>query len=260
MLIPPFIGINGIVTPYEVSWLLPLIPPAHSHRLMVGVLASHATLTGKPDRRPGRTPHTDNIASIFRRDARCLNLIHYYTAERDTLVEQLRQLKDLGGSNLHGFQLHTAWPDPTAVHQLRNELGRPVIGLQVGSTALKLVHDDPTTLAERIGEYHGDIDYVMIDTSGGKGKLFDSGLATETLFTLREHHGSWLRLGVSGGIGPSSLDRVEPFTRSLPDLCLIAEGKLRDDTDDHLDFDIAGTYVKDSFHMLRGTSMRSPAP
>jgi hypothetical protein len=163
-------------------------------------------------------------------------------------------MHELGGVYLDGFQLNISWPDPKVVERTHRELrskspsadeGMTIV-LQVSNGAMKKIGDDPLAFAKRVGEYHGNIDYILLDPSGGEGKPFVTSRARELLLALREAHGSWLRFGVAGGLGPDSLDLFQPLLPEFADVSIDVEGKIRDMPEDTLNLTRTQAFVSGS--------------
>ncbi len=227
--------------------------PVSSDRLvMIGVLASQTTVfLGLKNKWPNRYPNPSDIASIFPNHHLALNLIHYNTKESDTLLKQMLEVTELSGSNFQGFQLNVAWPSPLVLEGYRREFGNMKIVLQVGGYAFKKIGNSPVNLARKVvGEYHGLVDHLLLDPSGGFGKPFNTELAREYLDELRGQGAeNFLGLGVAGGLSPTTLNLVEPLVQDYPELSIDAEGRLRDEND-RIDQSIAKEYVSKAFHIF----------
>lgn len=217
---------------------------------MVGVLANSKTIKGIPNKRLNRYPPPGEIGNIFQPHPLALNLIHYNTKERETLFDQMREVRSLAGPHCHGFQLNIAWPDPNVLTRLAAQSQQTIIVLQIGSRAFEMVDRSPKKLAEKIAqEYTELVDYILLDPSGGYGKPFDPRATQVYLETLTSKN---IRggLGVAGGLGPSTLNLLEPLVRGFPDLSIDAEGKLRN-KEDRLDCELARNYVQSALALFR---------
>jgi hypothetical protein len=198
--------------------------------LMIGALATMKTMFGLRNKWPNRYQTIDKIADIFPAHPLALNLIHYNTKELGTLTDQLVTMTGFGGKNLHGFQLNIAWPPPTALIAYRERCPAKQIVLQVGGHALEMVDRSPAKLAERAAEYEEFIEYVLLDPSGGYGRLFDPEYARDCLSALRAKNLK-IGLGIAGGLSSATLRLVEPLAAEFADLSIDAEGRLRDEND-----------------------------
>lgn len=244
----PYIGATGITDAKQTKMLLSNVPHGSSHHLMVGVLASSKTIAGMANRWPMRYPKVERIGNVFKKDSRSLNLIHYSTDEQQTLFNQLLHLKEIGGPNLHGFQLNFAWPNISALEEYRKDNPGSYIVLQIGGRAMAKA-GSPKSVAAMLGPYNPFIDSILIDASGGYGKTLDPIEARNYLHEIAST-GYSFGLGLAGGLGLHSLSIVEPFLREFPDLSIDAEGKLRNERTDKLDLYLAAMYVKNAFRMV----------
>jgi hypothetical protein len=171
-----------------------------------------------------------------------LNLVHYNTDKPDTLCQQMVELTGLGGPDLHGYQLNIPWPPVTELSRYRRRFPEIKIVLQISQTSLQMVDSSAPDLADKLArEYAGLVDYILLDPSAGYGIPLDSRWAAEYLQVLHEAD-LGMGLGVAGGLGPSSLDLVEPLINDFPDLSIDAESRLRDE-DDRLDTGKARDYI-----------------
>jgi hypothetical protein len=227
----PYIGITGFMSRAEVEVILSKLSPSNNHLLMVGVLASWKTLRDVPNKWPNRYPPVGKIANIFSTDPRALNLIHYHTDESETLLHDLCWLTDLGGKLLHGFQLNVKWPSPKILDEYRVKHPDKKLVLQIGGGALEEIKHSPIRMAVRVAmEYNDLADYLLIDPSGGFGRDLDIEKTLDYLRALKEADIK-LTLGVAGGLNGFSVPALKKITDEFPELCLDAEGRLRDEQD-----------------------------
>ncbi|MFH0779355.1 MAG: hypothetical protein V1928_00675 [Parcubacteria group bacterium] len=240
----PYIGITGFMSRSEVDAILAEVPAELNRQIMIGVLASYKTLQHFKNSMPNRYPELEKIGSIFREHPKALNLIHYNTKERETLCAQLLGLAKIVGPNLHGFQLNISWPEPKELDVFHLQCDQKMkIVLQIGAGAFRKVDDSPEKLARKVkAEYEGLIDYVLLDPSGGAGKQFDPEKAKEYLDALIDVNVN-AALGVAGGLNAETLGPVATLAIHFPDLCIDAEGRLRD-KDDNLDLTLALAYLR----------------
>lgn len=244
----PYIGVTGFMNWSEVDEVLKAVPPDARHKLMVGVLASSKTLRGVRNKYPERYPAMLNVMDIFPDHPAVLNLIHFNTEPEDDLLTQLKTLSALGGPNFHGFQLNIAWPEPYTLRRYREFRPQDRLVLQCGSKAMLAVGNNPVTLAERFALYRDTCDTILIDPSGGKGQLLEpEAIAYFVKAILRLIPGA--TVGIAGGLSPETLDVIAPLARDYPDLCIDAEGRLRD-KDDKLNLERARAYVEKAYQLF----------
>ncbi|MEX1061809.1 MAG: hypothetical protein WEC39_01715 [Patescibacteria group bacterium] len=243
----PYIGITGFTGPEEVAGALRVFPIDSKRKLMVGVLATYKSLRGIPmkPKWAKQTPKPEEIANIFLPDSRAINLVHLSTEEgkEDTLLADMLKVHELAGPHLHGFQLNVAWPQMNQLYTYRTIKDKKYqIVLQIGQKAVEKAGGTPEGVVKMIELYAENIDAILLDPSGGLGKKFDPERARQLLKAVADQ--DWgLNLGVAGGLGPDSLNLVEPLVGDFPDLNIDAQGRLRNE-DNELDLQLADNYLK----------------
>lgn len=244
----PYIGITGFMSLGDALHVLDTVPANVNRLVMVGVLASLKTMRGTQNKWPNRYPAMDKIADIFPAHPLALNLIHYNTKEKETLGDQLVAMTKFGGANMRGFQLNIAWPSLDVLAEYKRAYPAKQIVLQVGGHAFEMVNHSLEQLASRVAEYDGVVEYVLLDPSGGYGKLFHPGRARDYILALKAQN-LRMGIGVAGGLSPTTLDLVEPLAREFPDISIDAEGRLRTQ-EDHLDLNVANEYLRKALAMF----------
>jgi hypothetical protein len=244
----PYIGITGFMTACEVSNILGSVPEKSDRLVMIGVLVSLKTMQGIKNKFPNRYPEMEDIAEIFQDHTSALNLIHYSTDEKENLLEQMIKLTEIGGSNLNGFQLNVVWPKVEIIRDYRRIYPEKQIVLQVGNHALEQINHSPQKASIKIAEYEGLIEYVLLDTSGGYGKQFNTEIMSNYMRFLKENNPT-VGLGVAGGLSYETLHILEPIVKEFPDLNIDAEGRLRDG-EDRLNINLAKEYLKKAFNIF----------
>lgn len=245
----PYIGITGFTSKNEATEALSAMPCSVDRYLMVGVLASSKTLRGEKNKYPNRYPAVEKITGIFPDDPRALNLIHYSTDDPATLSKQMLELASLAGPNLHGFQLNCAWPPPSELQLFCNAYPETKVVLQIGERSLEMVGNSSYGLSIKLHmEYKGLIDYVLLDSSGGRGQILEVEKMSKYLYVLQTLP-TQIGLGIAGGLSPQSLPLIEPFIRDFPDLSIDAEGCLRDGSD-KLDIITVKEYIREAWKIF----------
>lgn len=254
----PYIGITGFTARWEVQQVLKyaseILKPDNPERLiMIGVLASLTTLRNGKNKWPNRYPEMDKIAGIFVQHPLALNLVHYNTNEPSSLFDQMVEMTEWGSSYMQGFQLNISWPDISALANYRRIYPEKQIVLQIGLRALEAVDNSPKETADRVWEYGKMIDYILLDASGGYGRVLDPEFALDFLEPIwflgsMDHLG----LGVAGGLCPKTLHLIGPLIKEFSnDLSIDAESGLRtSQPDDQLDLNIAKEYLWRSLAMF----------
>jgi len=237
----PYIGVTGFTVKREVTAATNVyddLSDKGERLLMIGVLASSKTLAGRPNKWPNRYPKVQNISQLFPPHRRTVNLIHYATDDQATLSEQLQKLELLGGRNLDGFQLNMAWPDPNLI--IVSE-GKRVV-LQLGRRALEDFSDNPENVARQLEHYKGIVTDVLIDASGGCGVPMDLEIVEDYVHTLIARHGSWLGIGVAGGLFHENMSQLRQLVEKFPNISVDAEGRLRT-ASDNLHYGLVESYI-----------------
>lgn len=241
----PYIGVTGVKTPLEVAQLvaardqLDPIWPEH-YLLMVGTLVSRKTLYGEPPSDPDQYPQHTDIPSLLVDDRRLYQVAHFNTRD-PWLFDQLVRLSDVAlsaGARWDAIQLNLEWPSEAQLHRFRHSLpasGAPKIILQIGSEALSQIGNRPEWLPERIMVYHGLVDAVLLDASGGTGQALDVEFMARALSALKDTHPPY-EVGVAGGLDSTSVGKLAPLIKEWPGLSWDAQGKMRHpDARQHLD-------------------------
>jgi hypothetical protein len=252
----PYIGVTGFMSEADVREVLFVVPKDARHKLMVGVLASQKTFRGEQNKYPNRYPSKDVIGSIFVEHPQALNLVHYHTLVSDQmLASELMAVRHAAEPHCHGFQLNVRWPSPKAleIYHHASSIGfRPkqdVVVLQCGRSAMADVDFVPEKLAQRVTDYKGLVDYVLIDPSGGKGQGFDRRFAYECMCELTKFVPD-MGLGVAGGLAAEMVGSIEDLLKTHPDISIDAEGRLRK-PDDSLKVGAANHYVVAANRLFR---------
>lgn len=256
----PYIGVTGFTKLNEVQSALNAFPPTSNafpycvgRQLMVGVLATWKSLRGIPmkPKWAKQTADPNSIRDLFLDDRRVVNLVHYSTEEgqEDSLLSDMLKIHELAGPNFHGLQLNVAWPPWKALSEYRYRVGESCrrIVLQVSQKAVEMAGGTPERVAEKVCLYIGLIDDVLLDPSGGQGKPFGINHAREFLSAVA--YGWGIGLGIAGGLGPDSLDLVEPLIQEFPDLNIDAQGRLRNAEND-LDPNLVSAYLTKALQLF----------
>lgn len=249
----PYIGITGFSKPEEVSAALQVFANNGSRKLMVGVLATYKALRSIPmkPKWAKQTPNPASISGLFPNDERVVNLVHFSTEEgqESSVLADMFKIHEVAGPNFHGFQLNVAWPQINQLDDYRAAMGwGHRIVLQLGQKAVEVVGGTTQGVVDMLYHYAGVVDDVLLDPSGGLGKPFDTERARELLSAIAEQ--GWdLGLGVAGGLGPDSLNLVEPLIVEFPNLSIDAQGRLRN-ADNDLDPNAVNAYLAKALQLF----------
>lgn len=256
MFVGAYSGVTGFTSSKEIKAVvypvLDILLRNKRHLVQCGVLASKKSLAGIPTKYPHRYPAHGDIGKIFQSIPGTLNLIHYHTNREDLRPHEIEEVIDLGGQYCHGVQLNIAWPDPETLFSLQLRSKVTIVVLQIGTHAFEMVDNSPEHLVRRVAEYKNLADYVLLDRSGGHGKILDPERMRDYLRALTEAN-LGMGLGVAGGLNHESVPVIVPLLSEFSDLSHDGEGGFRD-ANDHLVTDRAVMYLKKSFALAEANS------
>ena len=144
------------------------------------------------------------------------------------------------------------WPDPDQIaNGVRASRKQIEVILQIGKNALEEVGNDPQAVIEKLGNYEGVIHRVLLDKSMGKGLGMDADGLIPFARAIRESVPT-LGIGAAGGLGPETIQLVEPLVPVITDLSIDAQGRLRPSGNalDPIDWNMAGNYLVRALQLL----------
>lgn len=196
-------------------------------KLMIGVMMSFKTMTGKPSKWTNIFPKKEDVASIFVDHHRAFNTLHYADYDSNTSVAHLVEAVEWGGPQLHAIQLDMIWPPDVIVKGLKRRFPKLKVVLQINTKALGIVEGNPDLLVEWLKRYGGAVDYALLDKSHGKG----IGMEAEVLLPfLRAIADQLPEMGLvgAGGLGPYTMNLAEPLIKEFgTKISLDMQGQLR---------------------------------
>jgi phosphoribosylanthranilate isomerase len=239
--IKPYIGVTGFKTKEEIKNItsgfendekfkpFPEENNSYKFKIMLGFLASEKRMKEKDV--PGkRSPAAKDLPELISHvQSWALPMIHYYTNNKETLVEQIREVfSNLYPNLCSAIQLNVDWPPVEKLEKILCEMPNLKIVLQLPERAMEnLSIEEITTRAK---EYDELASYVLIDPSGGKGKEFDVKYGIELMLALKGSMNNPI-IGIAGGFSPENVcERIKKIKEKYFDLfCIDAEGKLMED-------------------------------
>lgn len=176
----PYIGVTGISEIEEAKRITEsfikedLATKGGGRRGMIGLLASQKTLSSGDQLRI-KYPNLERIRQIFEATGgHAFNTLHYHTYQVAGVTEQLDELLSRNGlyadKLCEGVQLNISSPPPNEVEKTRVKFPDLKIILQLGPRML--TENGPITIAENLAPYIELVHYVLIDPSGGRGRVF----------------------------------------------------------------------------------------
>lgn len=255
----PYIGITDFTNISQVLEMLRIFnryrEPGLNRRLHVGVMMSQKTLLGLPTKWADAMPRKETIADIFG-SQKAMNCLHYADYEAVDVVKNLTAAIKWGGDGMTALQLDMCWPDPDMVAEAVLQSGQSLeVILQVGKRALEEEGNDPEKVVRRIEKYAHLVEYVLLDKSSGKGLGMDAeGL--RPFIRIVDRHLPHVGVTVAGGLGPTSMQLVEPLLEEFPNLNIDAQGKLRQSGNalDPIDWNMAGQYLIRALDLFQRTA------
>lgn len=250
MMHKPYIGITDFMTAQQVDdtlhWMnVNRVESPIPRALGVGVMMSYKTLNGIKTQWSEAFPKKQDVASIFIKHPKAYNVLHYADMEGIDLLTNLEQARFFGGSNLHAMQLDMVWPDSREVYRFKQSNRDIDLILQIGTKAFELVGNDPEKFLMKLDEYGESLEAVLLDKSMGKGLGMDAQALLPFVRAITDRFGNNIRIVVAGGLGPNSIDLVEPIAREFPLISIDAQGRLRPSGNalDPIDWSMASEYV-----------------
>lgn len=250
-----YIGITDFANAGEVMNMLRVFnthkPSWWQGLLHVGVMMSYKTLNGIPTKWKDAWPEKEKVKEIFLRNKDLLNVIHYADYEGINVFENLKKVHLLGGPNMHAIQLDMIWPNPKSVQRFRRDKSEIGIILQINRQCLEITRNDDLQLLRKIKEYGSSVDVVLLDMSAGKGIPMESNVLLPRIEMLKENLPS-MKIAVAGGLGPETIQLMEPIWEKHPEISIDAQGQLRPSKNalDPIDWKIAGDYLTGALGLL----------
>jgi hypothetical protein len=259
MALDPYIGITDFTSFDQVERMLKVFREheqyATSQRVLhVGVMMSFKTLNGVETKWSKAFPPKETVSNIFQPgDLDLYRCLHYADYSHETKFTDLAHALEYAGPFVDAIQLDMPWPEPgmvaSGVHASRKQIE---VILQVGKNAIEDVNNDPAEVVHRLEDYDGVIHRVLLDKSMGRGLGMDA-IGLIPFAQAIKNRFPHLGLVVAGGLGPDTMELVEPLAKEFPDLSIDAQGKLRPSGSalDPIDWDMAGLYLVKALDLLK---------
>lgn len=249
--IPRFISITGFMAHAQVVEMERAFRaaggPASGLRLGVGVMTGRTLRARKRTRLDRIFPPVGEIPKIFaslpdespgsaRGPFRVLHWVDHNRLDRQGAIGHLIDAVGEAKPGINALQLDMVWPQVAELEQLRRAHPDIPVILQVGRRAMQELSEEarpsgltaPDRLAARIARYQGPLPLlagVLLDRSEGEGILLDGRLLAEEAAALRLRFRD-LALVAAGGLGPDTVDALDPVLARDPDLSIDAQAGL----------------------------------
>lgn len=197
---------------------------------------SKKTMLGLPSRWAKVFPANNVVHEIFLRRGIAYNCLHYadYGSPDPEFAKNLLRAMRHSGKYLDAVQLDIPWPDPQGIADAIQAVKRfPEVILQVGQQAFEEIDNDPDLLIRKLNSYTLNsskgptsvIHRVLLDRSMGEGKPLDPQDLLRFMRVIREKRPD-LGLVVAGGIGPKTLNLLDPILAEFPDVSTDSQGAM----------------------------------
>ncbi len=231
------------------------LPKGMKRKLMVGAMMSHKTLHNLSTEWAKVFPDKNTVASIFGSEE-AYNCLHYVVSQfdnRELWRDIAIAISHYGGLDIHAIQLDRAiWPDPgqiaNGVHTARRHVE---VILQINGTALDEVDNEPSKLVRKLKDYEGVVHRILLDKSMGRGLTLNPEELAPFIRAIKSDL-PWLGVGVAGGLGPDTLEIIQPLVEEFPDLSIDAQSRLRSSGNavDPIDWDMAKAYLVNALKVV----------
>ena len=254
----PYIGITDFTDFEQVERMLQTfhahLAPNSKRILHVGVMMSYRTLNDIETKWAKAFPSKEKISDIFRpidgeTHYYCL---HYADYSGMTTFNDLSRAIGYAGPYIDAIQLDMPWPEPgliaNAVHTSRRQIE---VILLIGKNEMEQANNNPAEIIQRLKDYSGVIDRVLLDKSMGRGLGMNANDLIPFAVAIRENFPS-LGIVVAGGLGPETIHLVEPLVAVIPDISIDAQAKLRPSGNalNPIDWNMAENYLIKALQLL----------
>lgn len=254
----PYIGITDFTNFEQVGRMLQLFiahrAPDSNRMLHVGVMTSYSTLNDTEMKWSNAFPPKEKIAGIFQPivDEIHYYCLHYLDYNHYTTFLDLARAIQLAGPYVNAIQLNMTWPEPqivaSAVHTSRRQIE---VILQIGKNAMEEANNNPAEVVERLEQYNGIVDRILLGKSLGSGIGIDAGSLIPFVQAIREAVPT-LGIGFAGDLGPETIHLAEPLIAVFSDLSIDAQERLRPSGNvlDPIDWGMAEEYLIQALQLL----------
>jgi hypothetical protein len=228
--------------------------PGSERLLGVGVMMSYKTLKDIETPWSDAFPQKEQIRSILACIGIVFNCLHYADySRRQGFVDDLAEAIYWGGPFINAVQLDMTWPDPHEVQNAVQKSGRDIeVILQIGKKAFELAGNDPEKVLGFLNRYNGIIHRVLLDQSVGHGIPMKAETLLPYARAIKETFPE-LGLVVAGGLGPTTVNLIEPIVDEFPAISIDTQSQLRPSGTalDPVDWNMAEKYLVEALKILK---------
>lgn len=252
----PYVSVTGVSSEEEVDGTINLFSKYgfdfdSDYLPFLGFLVSRDTVVRGEQPRKIRYPFFGALPRLLEKTRnKAVPAIHYCT-RKSSVFSEIKTLFDTyniyDDCRCKAVQLNTAWPKPEDVSQIKNEYPNMRIILQLSKYAMDGLK--PEQIAERVVENYSNVDYVLVDPSGGKGIGFEPVIVSEVYKALKNKSCS-ATIGFAGGLsGENVSGKISELEQELEtrNFSLDAESKLMSEDQfghNRIDLDKVEKYLK----------------
>lgn len=213
-----YIGVAGVTTRNEARMIIDLYVKFCKNNLKIddyemivndlslGVLVSYKTLKNGMHPSNVRYPKLCEIPEILKEGkGKCFNVLHYNSRNptfSDEIFDLLEYKNIFKEGLVQGIQLNISNPALSEIKKIKKKYSDLKIILQ-----FRKPKQTDEELDRCIIEEYSSIDYILIDSSGGRGKKIDTEYASDIYRKLTKHRVNY-RVGFAGGLNPNNLEEI----------------------------------------------------
>lgn len=230
----PYVGVSGVSSVEDAKKVLFLMHESGftmqtRHVPMMGFQVSWKSLDFGFSEGNNRVPRLNSLPLILEAvSGEVFPTIHYYTKRPDRLVQEIERVLEYNSiydsGLVGGLQINGAFPEPESVEWLKNSYPSLKLALQVNPDTKEI-----EAMAKTIARYYKGLDYVLLDSSGGRGLELDTKSIAATYRALRDN-GSEAGMVFAGGLTGENIAnkiRLLAGATGVTEFSIDAEGGLR---------------------------------
>lgn len=228
-----YIGVTDFTSIDQVNECLEHLPDeifSLGYKLHVGVMCSFSTINDIPTKMNWKSvwPSTEQIEKIFQPNDKVLNVLHYadYSSPCRTTAQIIDKVISHGSKNMQALQLDMPWPSEELLTHLKTNYPDLLVITQVSHKALEMC-PNREDLHKKLLHLQGLTNWALIDYGMGRAQPIDVPHAHDILSVAREIFPP-SRLTIAGGLGPDTLEAINPLMSRWGLMSIDAQGQMRE--------------------------------